>query len=355
MRKINYKSDFDFIMRLKDRGGREAGWPGYDWTAKFWASSKANTFVASRKGDALTNCFNDKGQIHIVCDNHRLGRGALQVEFHAELPDGLYPDGKRDTYEPQPLGIELVDGAGECATDIEAELTVPYAVRRYEKFAIDPVVKPGIISIFSQPGAVYERKSPANAEEGSAWIKLPVRANQQKRSFYLGKLFPDGLPEGWRVFVPEGGSWEWKEDSNELEVTLPEVVGKCDRTPYLGVKGAAYKSRYLMIGEDGSLRGFNNCCVPLRRVTPAAPTAKDLSRLMTGKPLPEDCDLELRRKYRSRNRVTKKHVTKWGKPLKIPRCGVIKMRRVFAGRRSGWRVFSFVSKGFFPSFIVELS
>ena len=126
MRKVNYKSDFDFILKLTDCRGNAVGWPQYDWTAVFWTATRANSFTASHHGDELVNCFEDNGQIHIVCNSPRMGRGVLRVEFHAEIPDAIYPDDVRDTYEPQPLEIELVDGAGDCPTDMEVELMLPY-------------------------------------------------------------------------------------------------------------------------------------------------------------------------------------------------------------------------------------
>lgn len=134
MRKINYKSDFDFILpfpvcQATDDGTcerKDLGWPDFDWEARLWSSSKANAYVASRKGDVLTNCFNDNGRIHIVCSNHRLGKGELNVEYHAELPNDIYPDNTQNLFAPYPLGIELVSGHGDCATNVEIEYMLPF-------------------------------------------------------------------------------------------------------------------------------------------------------------------------------------------------------------------------------------
>lgn len=134
MRKINYKSDFDFILpfpvcQATENGTcerKDLGWPDFDWEARLWSSSKANAYVASRKGDVLTNCFNDNGRIHIVCSNHRLGKGELNVEYHAELPNDIYPDNTQNLFAPYPLGIELVSGHGDCATDVEIEYMLPF-------------------------------------------------------------------------------------------------------------------------------------------------------------------------------------------------------------------------------------
>lgn len=129
--KKNYKSDFDIILRLRTCVGsgdeiRELGWPDYDWTARFYTSNKANAYTASCIGGVCTNCFEDKGHIHVVFDSHRLGAGLLQVEFLAELPNRIYPDGTQTEVSSQPLGIELVSGPGDCGTTAEVEALLPY-------------------------------------------------------------------------------------------------------------------------------------------------------------------------------------------------------------------------------------
>lgn len=126
MTRINYKSDFDFVLRLTDCRGETIGAPDCNWSAKIWTANPINTFEASRKGEVYINCFPEDGQIHIVCNSHHLGKGMLKMEFHTELPNGIYPDGVQDLYSPQPLGIELVDGEGDCPTAIEVEAMLPY-------------------------------------------------------------------------------------------------------------------------------------------------------------------------------------------------------------------------------------
>lgn len=129
MTRINYKSDFDFAMRLKDCTGKEIPFPECDWDAVFWTSSKANAYTASCKEGECVNCFiEETGGMHFVFDNHRLGIGTLKWEPHFELPNDIYPDGIQDRFSKEPLGVELVEGAGDCPTETEVELTVPYAV-----------------------------------------------------------------------------------------------------------------------------------------------------------------------------------------------------------------------------------
>ena len=132
--KKNYKSDFDIILTLKTCvrhedgtcSKRDVGWPEHDWVATFRTDNGLREYVASRKGDTLVNCFNDNGRIHVVFNNHRLGKGVLCVDFHSEIPNAIYPDGIQDLYEPQPLDIELVDGPGDCAGAAEVEVLLPY-------------------------------------------------------------------------------------------------------------------------------------------------------------------------------------------------------------------------------------
>lgn len=126
MRKINYKSDFDVIVRMRDLSGTWNFWPDCDWTMRFYTGDdRINQFVASRVGDTYTNCFLDNKQVHVVFNRHRLGVGVLKMELHLKYPNGIYPDGIRDTYTPEPLNIELVDDRGNEERAIETEVVVP--------------------------------------------------------------------------------------------------------------------------------------------------------------------------------------------------------------------------------------
>lgn len=135
MKNINYKSDFDFIMRLRDCKDPEktVEWPEGDFEAVFWAASKANSYRAGRRGGVCENCFpTEDGGMHFVFDKHRLGVGTLKWEPHFELANVIYPDGKEDVYSKEPLGIELVDGPGDCPTTAEVEALVPFIRFKYE-------------------------------------------------------------------------------------------------------------------------------------------------------------------------------------------------------------------------------
>lgn len=124
--KVNYKSDFDAILRLTDCEGNDLGWPKFDWMAKFYTYSLGNVYTASCIGGVTENCYNDGGGIHVVFYNHKLAIGSLQCEITVELPDGRYPDGYRRVVTPEPLDIELVKGRGDCpSTRAVALVTLP--------------------------------------------------------------------------------------------------------------------------------------------------------------------------------------------------------------------------------------
>ena len=132
-KKINYKSDFDFIAKLTATNANgesvEVGFPDYDFELIITSGCNGystRSFVASSIGGVTKNCFNDNGQLHIVCDNHKLNVGELFGEYKAYLPNDIYPDGTQLNVEPQSLGIELVVGASDTPTTAEIELQLPY-------------------------------------------------------------------------------------------------------------------------------------------------------------------------------------------------------------------------------------
>lgn len=137
-RRVNYKSDFDFILPLlarslvnPDAEPVAVGWPAHNWTAKFFTERNGAVFTASCIDGVCTNCFNDNNRIHVVCHRHGLSPGMLHVEFYEQLPDTIYPGGKRLESSPQVLNIEIVRGPGDCATTAEAPIVLSYVMLRY--------------------------------------------------------------------------------------------------------------------------------------------------------------------------------------------------------------------------------
>lgn len=160
---INYKSDFDFILKFKgseckcqhkENGDPEFPsydfigeiWPekikelqddfGYDWEriSQYGLKKGMKPYVFSQKEACLTNCINDKGRIHVVVDNHELPAGKLILVLTSYIPNPLYPDGSKKITDEYPLNIELVEGRGDtCVSDIDVEVSLPFVyITAYE-------------------------------------------------------------------------------------------------------------------------------------------------------------------------------------------------------------------------------
>lgn len=130
MTRIYYKSDFDFILRLRDREdpSKRVPFPDCDWDAVFWTGSKAHTYRASCNEGTYTNCFREEdGTIHFVFDNHRMGPGILKWEPHFRFPNSIYPDSIRDTFRTANLDIELIsdDSDTDSGNIPETEVYIP--------------------------------------------------------------------------------------------------------------------------------------------------------------------------------------------------------------------------------------
>lgn len=129
MKKINYKSDFDLIVRLKDCEGTEVPWPECDWDATFWTSGMASYAASynSATGE-YKNCFREAdGSMHFVFDSHGLGIGELKWQPHFALENPVYADGYKDTFSRAALDIELVVVGEDCPNEVaEALVVIPW-------------------------------------------------------------------------------------------------------------------------------------------------------------------------------------------------------------------------------------
>ena len=133
MKKINYKSDFDLLATMKcyDTSGREIeiGFADYDWELDLYTGCgnyAPKMYKVSYIGGKATNCFNDNGKVHIVCDNHSLNLGVLNGTIRAKIPNAIYPDGTQLIVSPLSFAIELVADGGDTPSPIEVEIMLPY-------------------------------------------------------------------------------------------------------------------------------------------------------------------------------------------------------------------------------------
>lgn len=134
----NIHEDFDFILDPHTCTGQSIGFPEYDFIGRIYSRQvgvvSKKFYEFSKKGNVLTNCYNDNGKIHVVMDHHGLPKGRLAIEFVSVLPDPSYPDGHRSVPHAQLLNIVLVEGPTNCACNgFDVEMTLPYVwVSAYE-------------------------------------------------------------------------------------------------------------------------------------------------------------------------------------------------------------------------------
>lgn len=128
-KRINYKSDFDFILSVRAANAQgevvDVGFPTYDFIGTLYTRG-LRKFSFSQKDGVQTNCFNDNGKLHVVANAHNLYSGILRIDFQADIPNTIYPDGLKLTVTDCPIGIELVNGCSDEISDVEAAIIAPY-------------------------------------------------------------------------------------------------------------------------------------------------------------------------------------------------------------------------------------
>ena len=135
MFKINYKSDFTFILVIRDCEGNDIGFPPMDFDAQIWTNSKINAYYFGRRNGELINCKNEDDKIRVIVNDHQMRCGELQVEVTLHLPDSEFPDQERRIVTPDKLDITLVNLTDStCYPSEVAEISFPMAlVTSYER------------------------------------------------------------------------------------------------------------------------------------------------------------------------------------------------------------------------------
>lgn len=242
MREVNYRSDFDFILRLSDCRGDDIGFPDYDWEARFYTrGNRANAYVASCKGGECVNCFNDGGRVHVVVNSPRLGLGELFVDFKASLPNSIYPDEHQDEMAPLSTGIELVRGAAPCPCSADVELMLPYVRFRYEDFTpeqIEELKRPATEAAqradnFVQTASEAEATRVANEESRVREESERVKQEQSRESAEEARR----TAETKRVEAEEARELAETKRATDFASWETEIDSKADRTELSAVTG----------------------------------------------------------------------------------------------------------------------
>jgi hypothetical protein len=123
---INYRSDFPLLLSLSYANGNPVGYPLYDWAARFWTTTRANTYTVGVRGGVATNCREEQGKILAIFDHHGLSAGQLNMELTVHVPNDLYPDGSQDETNTFVLPVELITGTTPLPTQASVDLILPY-------------------------------------------------------------------------------------------------------------------------------------------------------------------------------------------------------------------------------------
>lgn len=115
LRKINNKSDFDFVLNLTDADENSVGWVNANWELTLYTTSRNFAYTATNAYGEKLNCIEQDGQIVIVVDRHEFPVGELFMDFAIDIPDKKFPDGSRHvsvTGEKTDIEMVLDRGAG---------------------------------------------------------------------------------------------------------------------------------------------------------------------------------------------------------------------------------------------------
>lgn len=173
--KINYKSDFDLVATIRafDTEGNEVeiGFMNYDWELELYTGCNnyaSRNYKVSYIGGKATNCFNDNGKVHIICDNHKMNIGVLNGTIKAKIPNTIYPDGHQLIVAPLNFSIELVEDAGDSPTPIEVSIFLPYLYDSAYRQAVIAGYKGTQEEYFALASQLPNAVEVANSAKGSA-------------------------------------------------------------------------------------------------------------------------------------------------------------------------------------------
>lgn len=123
--KKNYRSAFDFDLILYDARDEEIPFPPYDFTIRM-TTDDYRFFTAGQRGLELQGCIRSGDRIHIVVPaGHQLAPGMLHVEFIAELPNEIYPNGLQRVVRIEHADIELTLDTDDMPTRAEVDMRLP--------------------------------------------------------------------------------------------------------------------------------------------------------------------------------------------------------------------------------------
>ena len=128
MSKVNYKEDFEFVIR--DSEGKFVEFPTHDFTIDLWTWGSKCKYTASFKSGVCTNLINEDGTIRVIVNNHHFVPGKLVAEIRQYLPS----DTMKIYRYMADTGIELVR---ENVVPTELDALAIFAYTKGEPFTYE--------------------------------------------------------------------------------------------------------------------------------------------------------------------------------------------------------------------------
>jgi hypothetical protein len=125
-RQVNYQSDFDVLLHITDIDGKAVGYPTFDFVATF-TTSGGGKYEAGQMAGVKRGVSDQDGDVRVVFNNHMLSPGVLNLKLCVDIPDAIYPDGKKQTVVSVETGIKLISGTGTDSTGLKVDVILPFA------------------------------------------------------------------------------------------------------------------------------------------------------------------------------------------------------------------------------------
>lgn len=124
-KQVNYRSDFSVLLHVVDINDKAVGFPDFDFLFTFTTNGGAKV-EGGKQGEIQRNVKDVNGDIMVIFDNHKLMPGVLNLEVQTNVPDEIYPDGKKKTVFKVPTNISLVNGEGDTGINLTIEVKLPF-------------------------------------------------------------------------------------------------------------------------------------------------------------------------------------------------------------------------------------
>ena len=123
MIRINYQSDFELRVTLKDLEGNTMAPPQHPWSLHI-ADSQGTCWRCGFDGTNYEDCTVEEDAIVCYVNNPGYVPGAMNVTFHDDAPDPNFADGVYNKVTPLDVDLFLWGGPSDYDGEIDVEAIV---------------------------------------------------------------------------------------------------------------------------------------------------------------------------------------------------------------------------------------